>query len=287
MQKGNLLHVLNACFLLSSLCVFCSCSTIKAQEIFGQPVGVALNTEISRTVFRINHLGNLPSALSGHDVLDRTVMKWWRKWLTKGRASMSVDYARLGRELVGLLLGSLEYDGFGSAKSLEKLARDWQPLADEKTIDREILLFHKFLLVQACAGTSISQSVSDRVIAAFYESLDQVGRGGDTQPPFGTEADTLASLERLWVIRANQYEEPFALDLEEFSEHRPGHVPWSRLIVRFMRNFREPSGQVHDMHDILREVPESVRARVTVNVTFVLYFENATEIIISHFGQKS
>lgn len=215
---------------------------------------------------------------------------------------VEVDYARLGRELVGLLLGSLEYDGFGSAKSLERLARDWQPLADEKTIDQEVLLFHKFLLVQACAGSSSHQSILDSVITALYTSLDQV-LVEDT-----VDAGTLAELERLWVIRANQYEEPFALDLEEFSEHRPGHLPWSRLIVRFMRNFREPSDQSHDMHnilkeagvrgqkhresggqvhDILKEVPESVRARTVVAVTFTLYLENATEIITSHFGQKS
>lgn len=234
-------------------------------------------------------------------------MKSWRKWFTQGTVSRSVeiDYACLGRELVQLLSGGLQS---ASADSLKRLVQIWQPIADEKTIDLEVFLFHKFLLVQACAGPSISQSISDRVIAAFYASLEQVGRGGDTQPPFGIEADTLASLERLWVTRANQYEEPFALDLKEFSENRPGHLPWSRLIVRFMRNFREPSGQVHDMHnilreagvrgqkhrradgqvhDILKEVPESVRAPVTVSVTFVLYFENATEIIISHFGQKS
>ena len=217
MQKGNLPHVLDACFLISSLCIFCSCSTIKAQEIFRQPVGVALNTEISRTVFRINHLGNLPSALASHDVLDRTVMKYWRKWFTKGRAStpVEIDYARLGRELVHLLSESLQGE---SADALKRLVRTWQPLADEKIIDLEVFLFHKFLLVQACAGSSIPQSVSDRVIATFYESLAQVGRGGDTQSPVGTEANTLASLERLWVTRAHQYEEPFALDLEEYFE---------------------------------------------------------------------
>ena len=74
MQKGYLLHALHAWLLISSLCVFCSCSTIKAQEIFKQPVGVTLNSEIDKTVFRINHLGDLPDMFGGHNILDRAIM---------------------------------------------------------------------------------------------------------------------------------------------------------------------------------------------------------------------
>lgn len=53
-----------------------------------------------------------------------------------------------------------------------------------------------------------------------------------------------------------------------------------------MRNFREPSGQWQNTHAILRETPESLRASAATAVTFVLYLEEAAEII-SHFGQKS
>ena len=62
----------------------------------------------------------------------------------------------------------------------------------------------------------------------------------------GDDLDTLAALERLWVARAQQYDEPFTLDLEEYFENRPWHLPWKRLIVRFIQNFRETSEPLHD-----------------------------------------
>ena len=234
-----------AWLLVLSFFVLCSCSTTKTQEIFKQPVSTPVE----------------------------------------------VDYARLGGSLVGLLSASLEPDGLYSVESLKRLAQDWQPLADERTIDREVFLFHMFLLVQACADASPNQSVINRVVAAFYPSLEQA-LVGDIQPPLyvteffrsriGTHPDTLAELRSVWVTRANQYEEPFALDLEEYFENRPGHLPWKRLILSFMQNFREPQ-----LQDIWREATESVPASVAVTLTFGLYSEKATEIIVSYFGQKS
>ena len=275
-----------AWLLVLSFFVLCSCSPTKTQEIFKQPVGVALNTEISGTVFRINHLGDLPDAFGGHDILDRTVMKWWRKWFTKGRTStpVEIDYAGIGGSLVGLLSESLKLE---SVDVLKKLARNWEPSADERNIDREVFLFHKFLLVQVCADLSSHQSFINGVVPAFYASLDQA-LVGDMQPPLyvtefirsriGAHPDTLADLERLWVTRANQYEEPFAIDLEEYNENRPGHLPWKRLIVRFMSNFRESSGE---LHEILLEAEGAVPAIIAVAMTVAEYYKNVGEIIRS------
>ena len=150
------------------------------------------------------------------------------------------------------------------------------------------------LLVQAIAGVAGDhQSIINRVVSTFYASLDQL-LVGDIEPPLyvtefirsriGDNPDTLAELESLWVTRAHQYEAPFALDLEEYFENRPGHLPWKKLILRFMQNFREPSGE---LHDILLEAEGSVPACVAVALTFGFYSEKASEIIISHFGQKS
>lgn len=234
-----------AWLLVLSFFVLCSCSTTKTQEIFKQPTSPPVET----------------------------------------------DYARLGGSLVGLLSASLEPEGFYSVESLKRLARDWQPLADGKTIDREIFFFHMFLLIQACAEASPNQSVIDRVVAAFYASLEQA-LVADIQSPLyvtefirphiGTHPDMLAELRNVWVTRAQQYEAPFGLDLEEYLENRPGHVPWKRLILRFMQNFREPQ-----LQDIWREATASVPASVAVTLTFGVYSEKATEIIVSYFGKNS
>ena len=241
-EKSSLRY---AWLLVLSFFVLCSCSPTKPQKIFNQPVS----------------------------------------------PPVEIDYARLGGSLVGLLSVSLEPDGLYSVESLKRLARDWQPLADEKTIDREVFFFHMFLLIQACAEASPNQSVINRVVAAFYASLEQA-LVGDIQSPLyvtefirshiGTDPDTLAELRSLWVTRAQQYEAPFGLDLEDYLESRPGHLPWKRLILRFMQTFREPQ-----LQDIWREATESVPASVAVTLTFGLYSEKATEIIVSHFGQKS
>jgi hypothetical protein len=291
MGKSNLRYW---CLLVPFLFVLCSCSLIKPPGIFNQPVGAVLTTGIGGTIFRVNQLGDSSRAFGEDDVLEGAVMKWWGKWFTKGQTSMLVDYDSLGRGLVGLLSESLKAE---SVDALERLARAWQPLADERSIDREIFVLHKFLLVQACIGVlsapEVQQSVINKVFAAFYASLDAI-LVGDIQPPLyvteyirsriGADADALSELEKLWVIRAPQYDEPFALDREEYFENRPGHLPWKRLIVRFMQNFKETPDP---LHDILLEAPGSVSASIAVAMTFGEYYENVGKIIISHFGQSS
>lgn len=229
-----------------------------------------------------------------HDVLEAAVMKWWEKWFTKEQTSMPVDYDSLGKELVGLLSESLKAE---SVDALKKLAQAWQPLADERSIDREVFILHKFLLVQACAcvlsAPEVPESVIKKVVTAFYAPLNAI-LGGDIQPPLyvteyirsriGADGDTLSAMEKLWVTRASQYDEPFTLDREEYFENRPGHLPWKRLIVRFMQNLKETS---NPLHEILMEAPGSVSASIAVAMTFGEYYENVGKIIISHFGQRS
>lgn len=201
-------------------------------------------------------------------------MTWWKRWFKTGKATTLVDYSRLGSQLVRLLGETLKSE---SADALEKLARACEPSADEGKIASEVLYFHRFLLVQACAG-AFPQSVTNRVVSEFNVALRE------SSSRLQIDSDTFAEMERLWVTRAHQYDEPFAGDLEQYLEKPPGHLPWKRTIARFSQNFRD----AHDSLDIFEtHTSPSVQASIAVAITFGSLFKSVGEAIRSHFDQSS
>ena len=218
-------------------------------------------------------------------------MNWFTKWFRKRRTSglTEEDYIHLGAKLVGLLSASLESD-VPTVECLKRLARNWNPQAKKRVVDLEVFFLHKFLLVQAVALGS-SPIVSNNVLWGFYTALEVIIK--DHQSPLyvsefirsrvETSSEGLEKLERVWLARSKQYEELFALDLKEYSEHRPGHLPWKRTITRFMVILRKPSGETNEA---LRETEGFIQATVAVATTFAgIYCKNATELISSTLGK--
>lgn len=142
----------------------------------------------------------------------------------------------LGRRLVGCLSAILRSS---SVDALRTLARACEPSCDERTIDLEVFFFHRFLVVQSCAVV-FSQSVMNRAAAAFYKALEVLLTEDDVEAQsydaqfirrrISTTDTTLTELEKVWVVRAREYEEPFYLDAdefldEEFRKKAPGAPP--------------------------------------------------------------
>jgi len=174
---------------------------------------------------------------------------------------------------------------------LRTLAQTWQPLADERRIDLEIFVLYKLLLVQVCkgilSGPEVQESTINKVFAAFYGALEPaLGKDLEStlyvteyiQSRIGADPKRLSALEDLWVTRSNRYNEPFVLDREEYFENRPSHLPWKRMIGRFMQNFRETSDP---LHDVVRDTPGAFTACLEVTRTFGEYYEKVGNIIIS------
>lgn len=221
-------------------------------------------------------------------------MTWWKQWFTRRQTSVEVD-DDLGRRLVGCLSAILRSS---SVDALRTLARAREPSCDERTIDLEVFFFHRFLVVQSCAVV-FSQSVMNRAAAALYKGLevllteDDVGaQSYDAQfirRWISTTGITLAELEKVWVVRAREYEEPFYLDAdeflhEEFRKKHPGHLPYKRMVTRFSHNFGEASDAAKGF-DALPS--EAVNACVQVGGAFGVLFKAVGEEMRAYFGKGS
>jgi hypothetical protein len=157
----------------------------------------------------------------------------------------------VGGRLVGCQAGILRAS---LVDALRNLARACEPSCDERTIDLEVFFLHKALVVQSCVAV-FPQSVINRAVASFYEALEVLLTEDAEAQSYvtrfirqiiSTPATTLAVLEKVWTLRAREYEEPFDLDIEEFLDegfHKKYSmvIPFKRMVTRFSQNFGEVS----------------------------------------------
>jgi hypothetical protein len=116
------------------------------------------------------------------------------------------DYLGIGRQLARLLGSSLEGP---SGEALKELARAYDPSANEARISAEVFLFHKYLIVQTCVGMFPSPEV-ERVIGGLFAALNERATGLE----FSQERQN--AMERMWQMRAKQFDQPFTQDREHF-----------------------------------------------------------------------
>lgn len=141
----------------------------------------------------------------------------------------SAEYLGLGRQIARLLGSALEGP---SAEALGELARAYDPLADELRIRAEVFLFHKYLLMQACVGV-FPQSQVDHVVGGLFAALNERAGGLELGP------ERRQAMERMWLLRAGQFDQAFPRDRVQFLDEGSGAIHWKETIVRFCRNVRE------------------------------------------------
>jgi len=141
-------------------------------------------------------------------------------------------YLYLGRQLAELL-GSTLQDA--PAESLRELARAYDPSAQESRISAEVFLFYKYLLVQACVGV-FPDSETDQVVGGLFAALNERATG------LAFDAERQAAMERMWQLRAGQFDKPFGRDRMRFLEEAAEPLHWKHTILQFCQN-------VHEMAD--------------------------------------
>lgn len=137
----------------------------------------------------------------------------------------------VGRQLAQLLGATLQE---APAESLRELARAYDPSANESRISAEVFLFYKYLLVQACVGV-FPDSETDHVVAGLFAALNERATG------LAFDSERQAAMERLWQLRAGQFDLPFGQDRVQFLDAADA-LHWKRTIVQFCQN-------VHEMTD--------------------------------------
>jgi hypothetical protein len=135
-------------------------------------------------------------------------------------------YLTLGRQLAQVLGSNLQET---SAEALRDLARVYDPSAHEARINAEVFLLHKYLLVQACVGT-FPESETEQVVAGFFAALNERADGLE----FNSERQV--AMERMWRLRAGQFDQPFAQDRERFLDESSGPLQWKHTIDQFCQN---------------------------------------------------
>lgn len=140
-------------------------------------------------------------------------------------------YLMVGRQLAQLLGATLQE---APAESLRELARAYDPSANESRISAEVFLFYKYLLVQACVGV-FPDSETDHVVAGLFAALNERATG------LAFDSERQAAMERLWQLRAGQFDLPFGQDRVQFLDAADA-LHWKRTIVQFCQN-------VHEMTD--------------------------------------
>lgn len=146
-----------------------------------------------------------------------------------GSESSASRYLSIGRQLAQLLGSSLQES---SAESLRELARAYDPSAHESRISAEVFLFYKYLLVQACVGV-FPESETDQVVAGLFAALNERATGLEF------DSERQAAMERMWRLRAGQFDHPFAEDRVQFLDEARGEVHWKRTILQFCQNVHE------------------------------------------------
>ena len=140
-----------------------------------------------------------------------------------------VDYLNLGRQIGGLLGSALEGP---SAEALRELARVYDPSADEVHIREEVVLFHRYVMMQACIGV-FAESQVDHVVGGLFAALNE--RSGRSE----LSADRQEAMERMWQQRARQFDQPFSKDRADFLDEGVSPLNWKGIILRFCQNVRE------------------------------------------------
>lgn len=141
----------------------------------------------------------------------------------------NTEYLGLGRQIALLLGSALEGP---SAEALRELARAYDPSADEVRIRAEVFLFHKYLLMQACVGV-FPESQVDHVVGGLFAALNERASGLDLGP------ERQQAMERMWQLRAGEFDPPFSHDRAQFLDEGSGPIHWKETIARFCRNVRE------------------------------------------------
>ncbi len=141
----------------------------------------------------------------------------------------NAEYLALGRQIARLLGSALEGP---SAEALGELARAYDPLADDIRIRAEVFLFHKYLLMQACVGVFPEPQI-DHVVGGLFAALNERAGGLELSP------ERQEAMERMWRLRAGQFDQAFPRDRVQFLDEGSGPIHWQEMIVRFCRNVRE------------------------------------------------
>lgn len=134
----------------------------------------------------------------------------------------------IGRQLAQLLGASLQE---ASADLFRELARAYDPSARESRISAEVFLFYKYLLVQACVGV-FPDSETDDVVSGLFAALNERAIGLDF------DSERQAAMERLWQLRAGQFDHPFAEDRVIFLDQSGDALHWKSTILQFCQNVR-------------------------------------------------
>jgi hypothetical protein len=142
---------------------------------------------------------------------------------------VQTDYLQLGRQLARLLGSSLEGS---SGDALKELARAYDPSANEARISAEVFLFHKYLIVQTCVGMFPGAEV-ERVIGGLFAALNERATGLE----FSQERQD--AMEKMWQMRAKQFDRPFTEDREHFLDEASDGVFWKQSIMQFCQNVRQ------------------------------------------------
>ena len=198
-------------------------------------------------------------------------MAWWKQWGFREDKHKKEDLALLAGKLVLALVKTLETP---AADAFRELAIVCGSQADPATIKFEILLFHKFLLAQACAyDRSFPQAVINEVIRHLDDAFVFYA-----QERMGLSIEHGNQLQAGGVLRARQYDEPFYIDRNS-SESGRHDLPWKHLLVIFCRNLHIPSDEEQIF---LLHATEAERACLAIEATLGVLIEHAGEAMISH-----
>ncbi|HSE57646.1 MAG TPA: hypothetical protein VLA99_03010 [Nitrospiraceae bacterium] len=141
----------------------------------------------------------------------------------------SSRYLPIGRQLAQFLGASLQE---ASADLFRELARAYDPSAHESRISAEVFLFYKYLLVQACVGV-FPDSETDDVVSGLFAALNERATG------LKFDSERQAAMERLWQLRAGQFDRPFAEDRVIFLDQSGDMLHWKSTILQFCQNVRQ------------------------------------------------
>lgn len=141
----------------------------------------------------------------------------------------SSRYLAIGRQLAQFLGASLQE---ASADLFRELARAYDPSAHESRISAEVFIFYKYLLVQACVGV-FPDSETDDVVSGLFAALNERATG------LKFDSERQAAMERLWQLRAGQFDRPFAEDRVIFLDQSGDMLHWKSTILQFCQNVRQ------------------------------------------------
>jgi hypothetical protein len=139
------------------------------------------------------------------------------------------EYLGLGRQLAYLLGSCLEG---ASGDLLRELVRAYDPSADEARISAEVFLFHRYLLMQSCVSVFPKTEV-EHIVGGLCAVLNERANGLEFS------LDRQQAMERMWQLRAAQFDRPFSQDRVQFLNEGSGPLHWQQTIVRFCQNVRE------------------------------------------------